>query len=73
MMTNMKKNHYIELVEKELNDCVKGIEYLEYVLSHELEAWERKEYENLLAKRKEELPALNERLDFVCANFGYGV
>lgn len=70
MMRNMKKNHHVEIWEQRVNDCKGGIAYCKEELSSNLEAWERKEYEKLLANHESELPGLENQLAYVISLHG---
>lgn len=65
MMQDMKKGHYVDMWEQRVSACKGGIAYCEHVLSCDLEAWERKEYEKVLANHKAELPGLEAQLNYV--------
>ena len=58
MMQDMKKNHYVDMWEQRVLACKGSIKYCKDALSCDLEAWERKEYEKLLADHENELPGL---------------
>ena len=70
MMQNMKTNHYVEIWQQRVSDCKGGIAYCKEALASDLEPWERKEYEKVLANDEAELPGLEAQLALVIEMHG---
>lgn len=68
MMQNIKANHYMSVWEQRVRACKGSIAYCKDMLSYDLEAWERKEYEGVLVDHENELPGLLAQLEKVKTN-----